>query len=184
LPAWGSPAVAGDRLLFGLGNGRLLTSVQPPEKPAGALLCVDAKTGETLYQFAVSDGVLARALVDDKRVYFTARDGFCYALDLATGRAVWRAPLGGPAVTTPALAGDHLYVLPVEGPALCLDALTGERISSFDLRKWNGTDIRLLSSPVVAPSLEPSAAEIVYVGAEVRGPLGSAAVLYALRRPR
>ena len=57
-------------------------------------------------------------------------------------------------------------------------------MASFDLRKWNGTDVRLLSAPVTAvePGLE-GAGEIVYLGAEVRGPLGSAAVLYALRGP-
>ena len=185
LPAWGSPLIVGERIYFGLGNGRLLISVAPPEKPAGALLCVAANTGETLYRYSVSDGVLARAAADAERVYFTSRDGFCYALNHATGALAWRFEMNGPAVTTPALAGTHLYVVPTQGPVFCLDASTGIPKSSFDLRKWNGTDVRLLSSPAVASSLnlEPPE-EIVYFGAEVRGPLGNAAVLYALRSMR
>ncbi len=185
LPAWGSPLVVGDRVYFGLGNGRLTTSAPPPEKPAGALLCVDAHTGETISRFAAGDGVLSRAASDGKRVYFSSRDGNGYALNAADGSLAWKTPLGGPAVTTPALSGKHIYLVPIEGPVFCLDAGTGDVVASFDLRKWNGTDVRLLSSPVMAaaePGLE-AADEIVYLGAEVRGPLGSAAVLYALRGP-
>ena len=40
LPVWGSPVVDGDQVFFGLGNGRLNQSAAPPDKPAGAVLCV------------------------------------------------------------------------------------------------------------------------------------------------
>src|SRR5690242_18786290 len=56
LPAWGSPAADGDRVFVGLGNGRLLESAAPPERPAGDLLCLDAATGEPLWDYPVADG--------------------------------------------------------------------------------------------------------------------------------
>lgn len=185
LPGWGSPVIAGHRVFFGLGNGRLLTSAAPPEQPAGSLLCVDSTTGETIYRYPVSDAVLARAALDAHRVYFNSRDGFCYALNLMDGARAWQFPLDDPAVTTPALIGSHLYTVPVHGPVFCLNAAAGARVSFFDLAKWNGAEVRVLASPAVwaEPGLEATR-EIVYVGAEVRGPLGSSAVLYALRGPR
>jgi outer membrane protein assembly factor BamB len=55
LPVWGSPCVSGNRIFFGLGNGRYDRS---GERPAGALLCVDAQTGKELWCHEVDDAVL------------------------------------------------------------------------------------------------------------------------------
>jgi outer membrane protein assembly factor BamB len=182
LPGWGSPLVLDRRVYFGLGNGRLLTSVAAPEKPAGALLCVDADTGETIFRFAAGDAVLDRPATASSHVYFNSRDGFLYALDCQSGVLKWRFDLGGPAVTSPAVAGKVVYVVPIRGPLVCVDAANGHLVASFDLEKWNGTEVRLLSSPVIAsdPTGE-GGRDTVYFGAEVRGPLGSSAVLYALQ---
>src|SRR5262249_6892068 len=66
LPAWGSPVVDGDQVFFGLGNGRLQRS---DERPAGALMCLNAASGHELWRCPTSDGVLARPAVDRKRVF-------------------------------------------------------------------------------------------------------------------
>src|SRR5437764_287368 len=78
LPVWGSPAADGGQVFFGLGNGRLDRSAQPPDRPAGAVLCVEAATGQSLWRCRVPDAVLARPAVDSARVYFGARDGHAY----------------------------------------------------------------------------------------------------------
>ena len=182
LPGWGSPQVVENRVYVGLGNGRLLTSAPPPEKPAGALLCLNATTGETVFRFATSDAVLDRPATDFGRVYITSRDGFIYSLDGKTGTEMWRFDLHGPAVTTPAIASQQLYAVPIRGPIFCLDAISGQSITSFDLEKWNGTEVRLLSSPVIATErIGDVDRDTIYLGAEVRGPLGSSAVLYAIQ---
>src|SRR5262249_54009841 len=85
LPAGGPPAGAGGRVLVGLGNGRLVRSAAPPEKPAGALLCLDAATGKPCWRHDAGDAVHARPAVAEDRVYFTSRDGACYAVGRGDG---------------------------------------------------------------------------------------------------
>ncbi|MFO0841898.1 MAG: PQQ-binding-like beta-propeller repeat protein [Gemmataceae bacterium] len=53
LPVWGSPLLSGDDVFFGLGNGRLLTGPEPPETPAGAMICLDAGTGRLRWRYDV-----------------------------------------------------------------------------------------------------------------------------------
>src|SRR5262249_48965315 len=103
LPVWGSPQAAGRQVFFGLGNGRLGRRPEPPEKPAGALLCVTADSGDTSWRYLVSDAVMARSAVDREHVYFGARDGFCYCLTRRGGKERWKKDLGSPVVTAPAL---------------------------------------------------------------------------------
>jgi eukaryotic-like serine/threonine-protein kinase len=181
LPAWGSPAVDGDRLYVGLGNGRLLQSAEPPERPAGALLCLDAATGQPLWDYPVADGVFVRPAVSAGRVYFGARDGACYCVD-RDGRPCWRTDLGSPVVTRADLAGDRVYVVASRGPAACLDAGSGRVLWTFDIAAATRTTPQLLSSPaVVAGDDGGRAGRRIYFGAELKNPVSSAAVLYCLQ---
>jgi outer membrane protein assembly factor BamB len=182
LPGWGSPLVVANRVYLGMGNGRLLASASPPDQPAGALLCLDADTGGEVFRFATRDAVLARAAAGAGRIYFASRDEFVYSLDEATGEIVWRYRLRGPSVTSPSLFGERLYAAPIRGPVVCLDTRRGSLLSSFDVEKWAGTEVRLLSSPVLAvDKVDGVDSATLYLGAELRGPLGSSAVLYALQ---
>jgi outer membrane protein assembly factor BamB len=180
LPAWGSPAVDGDRVFVGLGNGRLLQSAAPPERPAGALLCLDAATGEPVWQYPVGDGVFARAAAAGGRVTFGARDGACYCVD-RDGRPCWKTDLGSPVVTRAALAGGRAYVVASRGPAACLDADTGRVLWTFDVAAGTRTTPQLVSSPAVATVEEGGKVRRrIYFGAELKNPVNSAAVLYCL----
>jgi outer membrane protein assembly factor BamB len=182
LPVWGSPAVSGDEVFFGLGNGRLMRSAEPPEKPAGALLCVAAKTGETRWRYAVSDGVLVRPIADDEHVYFGARNGCCYCLDRFHGRVCWTQDLGSPLVTNSALLDRHLYVVASGGQVSRLEADSGQIKWTFDVAAYSQTKPRLFSSPAVIPDgADARGHHRIYFGAELQMPLNSAAVLYCLR---
>lgn len=131
LPAWGSPAVAGGHVYFGLGNGRLTLSDE--KDPRGAILCVDAKTGQRVWRFdGVKDGIHARPAVGPHHVCAACRDGHCYCLDRQSGRLVWKRDLGSPSVSAPAPARcsacggvTSLYVAATKGDVFCLDPRTG-----------------------------------------------------------
>jgi outer membrane protein assembly factor BamB len=182
LPAWGSPAVSGDQVFFGLGNGRLTRSAEPPEKPAGAMMAVAAETGEMRWRYDVSDGVLVRPAVDSQRVYFGARDGYCYAVERAHGQLCWKQALGSPLVTNPALIEKRLYVAAGGGRVSRLNADSGTIEWTFDVAGYSQTEPRLFSSPVVvADRGRGGGAYRIYFGAELQMSLGSAAVLYCLR---
>jgi outer membrane protein assembly factor BamB len=180
LPAWGSPVVAGDRLFIGLGNGRLDRSVEPPEKPAGAALCLDARTGRVCWRYDVGDAVMVRPAVGERHVYFGSRDGFCYGTGCGDGQLVWKADLGSPVVAAPALIDRRLYMAASAGRVWCLDAETGKPNWSFDVAAHSQTKPQLFSSPTVTADPEDAGRRRVYFGTELRSATSNAAVLYCL----
>jgi outer membrane protein assembly factor BamB len=182
LPVWGSPLLAGSQVFFGTGTGRLTVSAEPPEKPAGALLCADAATGRIRWTCGVEDALFASPAVDAERVYFGARDGRCYGLDRRDGRRLWQQELGSPIVTRPALMEGRLYVAASGGKVCCLQTVDGRPLWTFDLAKHTQTRPQLLSSPVVfAEAEEKDRHCLLYLGMELRHGDNSEAVLYCLR---
>lgn len=181
LPVWGSPVLDGEGLFVPVGNGRLTSSEPPPGKPAGALLRVAPGDGTIVWRADADDGVLARPAVDAERAYFVSRDSFAYAVYRDTGVRAWKHDLGSPVVAAPALEGDRLYVISSDGLLACLDADTGERVWSFDFGRYSPARPRLLSGPLVAPG--PKGQRWVYVGTELRGAGGAAAVLFCIEAP-
>jgi outer membrane protein assembly factor BamB len=197
LPAWGSPTVARrtsvlagsedlnkrgrllykDHVYFGLGNGRLNRS--DPQRPAGALLCVQAATGRTVWRYDVPDAVLVQSTFGPEHVFFGARDGYCYCVDRQEGRLCWATSAGSPVVTEPALVEDRLYVVASGGQVYCLDASTGRPWWTFDLARYSQTSPLLFSSPVVE-ILSTGEGRRLYLGTELRQALSSAAVVYCL----
>jgi outer membrane protein assembly factor BamB len=181
LPVWGSPTVVDDQVFFGLGNGRLIKSAEPPEKPAGTLLCVSAKTGDPLWHYPVSDSVLVKPTVDERHVYFGARDGFCYCLRREDGRLCWKEEVGSPVVTGLALQDQHLYVAASAGVVGCLEIDSGKLSRRFSVARHSQTKPRLLSSPVVVPEEESRKHYRIYLGAELQSSVSSFPALYCLR---
>jgi outer membrane protein assembly factor BamB len=147
LPVRAINARPDDLLVAGLGNGSLLRSA---EQPAGAVVCLEARTGRRLWRYDVGDGVLAQPVVNEGTVYFVSRDRHCYALDLRGGRPRWTCELGSPVVAAPALAGPDLLVASSRGIVYRLRAGTGEVRASYDLAKYTRTKPSLVSSPTVA----------------------------------
>jgi outer membrane protein assembly factor BamB len=184
LPVWGSPTIDGDDVYFGLGNGRLTNSVAPPETPAGALLCLDCRTGQSRWRYPVADGVLAQPSVDAQRVYFTSRDGHCYAVERKSGQLAWKQDLGSPVVTRPAVVDGRVYVVATGGRIGCFAAESGAPLWTWDLAAYTRMQPRLFSSPTVLPEGPTSQSRRgIYFGTELRNPVSSAAVVYCLRDP-
>jgi outer membrane protein assembly factor BamB len=182
LPVWGSPRVAGEQVFFGLGTGRLERSADPGEKPAGALQCLDAATGQSLWNYPVSEGIFGMAAVDDQCVYFGARNGWCHCLDRRSGELRWQVQLGSPIVNDVVLTDGRLYVVPVAGQASCLNAATGDVLWSWDVAAVSQSRPRIYSSPTVVSFQEGEATvRRIYVGTELRSPISSTAVLYCIQ---
>ncbi|MHB1425654.1 MAG: outer membrane protein assembly factor BamB family protein [Gemmataceae bacterium] len=156
LPVWGMPVVRGEYLYAGIGNGNFLVSadqLEKPEKPAGAMLCLERATGKRIWRYNVGDGVHMRACVDDEHVWFAARDRHCYCLDRQTGTRRWKTDLGSPVVASPALAGrgegKALYVASSAGLVSRLDPHTGKIDWTFDVSTDAGQSATVFSSPLV-----------------------------------
>jgi outer membrane protein assembly factor BamB len=162
LPAWGGAVVDGGQVFFGVGNGRM-TEDSNNYEPVGALLCVDAATGKDLWPpFKVANGVLNRPALDRHRVYFGARDGYCYCVDRRTGKLRWKTSLGSPVVATPAVDAcpecGHsatVYAVASRGQVCCLDPYTGKVHWSFDDLITRKQDALLVSSPAVVVTHTP-----------------------------
>ena len=64
--------------------------------------------------------------VDEQHVYASTASGRVFAYDRRTGAVVWRAELGAPGATSPAVRGGEVIVGGSADLAVALDAATGE----------------------------------------------------------
>jgi outer membrane protein assembly factor BamB len=185
LPVWGSPVLRDGQAFFGLGTGRLTKTAEPPEKPAGALLCVDAATGQVCWTHRLPDAVFGRPAADAEHVYVGARDGRCYCLSRRDGQRQWDTDMGSPIVTRPALIGSCLYVAASDGRISCLNADSGRELWRFDLARHSQTQPQLLASPVVfTEETESGRHLLLYLGTELKNSVRSTAIVYCLRDDR
>ncbi|HIE50418.1 MAG TPA: hypothetical protein EYP85_01550 [Armatimonadetes bacterium] len=146
--AWGAPALEGQRIYFGLGNGNFERS---DPHPYGEVRCLDARTGKELWRRAVGDAVIGAIAVSKGRCYFGSRDGRVYCVRADNGKILWRFRTGGPVVSSPAVAGGYVYLGSRDGKLYCLQARTGQLVWAFNAaRKSLGMDAGLVASPAVA----------------------------------
>jgi outer membrane protein assembly factor BamB len=167
LPAWATPAVANGRVYAGLGNGRLTEAAKPPETPAGALACLDAATGASLWTIPVGDAVFGQAVVSGDRVLFGSRDGNLYAVSLE-GHELFRVPLGGPVMASLTLAGRSVFAVSVPGRIVCLDT-DGRELWRLDLN--SGTGETYVYAPIRIRG------DHLYVASELRTPGSSVGIV-------
>jgi outer membrane protein assembly factor BamB len=158
LPAWGNPVVSDDRVFVGLGNGRLTESIAPPDRPAGALVCLEAATGRLVWTFPVGDAVFGRPAVVDRIEVFGSRDGNVYGVG-PDGKEVWRVAMGGPVVAGIEAAAGRVYAVSVAGRLVCLDPATGREEWRHELVR-PGVVPHAFASPVIADGRLYIAAEM------------------------
>ena len=94
----------------------------------GAVLAVDALTGEARWKFEMTDVISSGILTTASNLLFTgARSGYFQALDASTGDLLWRTNLGGQLVNGPMTyeVDGEQYVAVIAGNALSTFALRG-----------------------------------------------------------
>ncbi len=129
-----TPLLVGDRLYMGL------------EK--GAMVCVDAKDGKTLWEFPIAldhtKGVWSSPAHHAGRIYFGAYNGVVYCLDAQTGAAIWANPACDWVGSSPLIVARHnLLYIGLEyqrhramGSNAALDLDTGSRVWEIPQKKY------------------------------------------------
>lgn len=130
MPLPASPSYAAGRVFFGLGNGKVNLDA---ENPAGAVWCLDAASGERIWDFPTAGSVLASPAIAGENVIACSRDGHCYCLTQNKGHLIWNVDLTSPIVASPVIAGGKIYVLTVSGLLACLKAGDGTEFWRMNL---------------------------------------------------
>lgn len=125
---------------IGEGDSRRLRLATDPVGADGRIFTLDARArvqatstgGEVLWSVdltpardqrnTASGGALA---VSGGRLYVSSAYAFVAALDVATGREIWRADFDAPLTGSPAVQGDTVYVGAIDSSLWALDAASG-----------------------------------------------------------
>lgn len=119
-PCAGSTAVAGDRLVAGTDQGRVL--------------CISAKTHRQLWVFdkvKESEWVYGSPAVAEGIVVFGARDRSVYGVDLQNGSLLWTFATQGEVDSSPVISAGRVFVGSKDKKLYVLDLKTGKAIWSF-----------------------------------------------------
>ena len=129
LSAIAAPAFNGGRVFFALGNGKLNRDA---DRPAGALWCLDAATGERLWRVETPGSLYGSPACSADRVFVAGGDGLCQCLRQSDGGRVWQTPLARRVVAGPIVSGGAMYVITANGLLVRLEAATGRIAWQFD----------------------------------------------------
>lgn len=148
-----APVVARNKVLFGSGDnniycldaadGRLLWKLATGQAVCATPVVVDdvafvgsgdakmravnVESGAALWASSAPKGFIQTAAVwCDNKVVFGAADQTLYAVDATFGQTVWQCALPGNPVTSPYIAGGHLFVVTDSGRLVAVDAADGQ----------------------------------------------------------
>jgi len=166
-PVFGSPSISGGKLYVGMGHGDFVNTAEQVAanlraklneegkseeeiagevgkiKPVGEVWCIDLASHEVDWKFPVGRVVLGAVAVDVDRVYFGSRDEHLYCVS-TDGKAMGKWNAHASIVTSPAVAGKHVYAVTETGQLYGLDK---KRMSLV----WDvSLNVPSFSSPTVA----------------------------------
>ncbi|MGH2532199.1 MAG: PQQ-binding-like beta-propeller repeat protein [Thermomicrobiales bacterium] len=97
----------------------------------GNAYALDATTGQEVWRAETgADILLSSPAIADGIVYFGVADitgGEIYAFDAETGGEEWRIDLSGPAISSPVIVGETMYIGSYDGRFYALDVANGDR---------------------------------------------------------
>lgn len=105
------------------------------------------------------DFYLSSPVANNNFVYFGSSDSHIYALDIESGKEIWKYQTGGSIHSSPAVSDNSLVVGSWDSKVYCLDATSGRK-------KWSyATDMDLESYIWLGVQASPSIKEgVVYIG--------------------
>ncbi len=166
-PVFSAPTVVDGLLYVGMGNGNYAQTAQEllaarteelrnagksaeeiaaatkDMGPAGAIWCLDARTGEVRWKHPLPDTVLGSVACEAGRLYCGCRDGRLYCLS-TDGRPLGQYDARGPIFSAAALGRRHVYFSTKDGRTFGLRADTLEPLWDTPL----GSDV--WGSPALA----------------------------------
>ncbi len=83
------------------------------------------------WAFKCKDSIESAPAIADGVVYVASTDKFLYALDLATGKEMWKTQLG-PMKAAPAVRKGRVYVGDMDGKFYAVEAATGKKLWTFE----------------------------------------------------
>jgi outer membrane protein assembly factor BamB len=146
---WGTSALCGDRVYFGLSNAQVGGS-----GPAdlGKVYCLDIKTGHDIWSVKLPRAVGTAMTLADDQLFFGCWDGNVYCLNPTTGKEIWKTPTHGPLNSSPALDAKRLYIGTTTGEVLALNRTTGHILWNLPLPATALDPCQILSSPALINS--------------------------------
>jgi outer membrane protein assembly factor BamB len=111
LPYQSSPAVDGSE---GGAAGRIVIGGRDK-----FVHCLDAATGEAVWEFATKGRVDSSPLLMGGRVYVGSADGRVYGIDLASGEEAWNYEAGGKFSASPSVADGRMVIGSSDGVLYC-----------------------------------------------------------------
>jgi outer membrane protein assembly factor BamB len=156
------------------GSGTLVvTTIEP-----GDVQVRDLATGRLEWRYEIGPSE-ASPVVRDRIVYLTSTSGDVYALDLDRRAPRWTFSTGAKVTSSPALAGDRLFVGDYAGHVYALDAATGRSI-------WTGSaggkvygTVAVAGGRVFVPAVAPGLSAFDAGTGELLWRIPTAAYLYS-----
>jgi len=93
----------------------------------GSLAMYEPVTGRELWKYSPPGRIFSRSspASDGTRVLYGSDGGVVTAVELATGKFLWQASLGGAVFTTPVISGPRAYVTSKSGMVYAIETATG-----------------------------------------------------------
>ena len=115
-----SPAVDGDIVVVAYSSGEIFALRVENGRPLWSDNLAAIRRQDAVSALA---DIRGRPVIDRGRVYAISQSGRMVATDLASGRRVWEAEIGG--LNQPWVAGNFVYVVSTEGDVVALTAREG-----------------------------------------------------------
>jgi len=109
------------------------------DKP-GALMKIDAETGQLIYSVPTSGPVESSPVIHNGKVYMGCNHGYVYCFDGDTGKEIWRRGLGGSVESAPLVMDGKIFAGSKSGAFAALDAETGSEVwrAETGAEIWSG----------------------------------------------
>jgi outer membrane protein assembly factor BamB len=108
-------------------NPQSMELLDRARKYARRVMCLDAATGDIVWEFYASGRTVYSPAYFDNKIYVNTESQFVYCLDAETGELIWEKIIDWNSCAPLSLDGERIFVRTYEG-IICLDIETGETL--------------------------------------------------------